>query len=183
LATNYSIVRIRKRSFEIRIKPMMRVIIWIVFSTLVLLTSCDRAPATTIVDQPLSPSPNPTAEDSPENPVPTSTIALTRPPWQNVNAFSDPSQPINVKVGEEFSIGFYTAERLGYRWDESHDVAVLNLKEKAQVIYQYPDTPVTADATWFLYQATEIGQTQIVFKYYGIGIQAGYTKVVNIVIN
>ena len=48
-------------------------------------------------------------------------IQVTQPPWTNVEVFSDTTQTIDVKVGEEFAFGFNAAPPLNLSWDEKHD--------------------------------------------------------------
>ena len=90
-------------------------------------------------------------------------IQVTQPPWINVEVFSDTTQTIDVKVGEEFAFGFNTAPPLNLSWDEKHDENMLSLVDEDEVSLQpyYPSDAIT----WFLYQALQPGETQITFTY------------------
>ena len=88
---------------------------------------------------------------------------VTQPPWIDVNVYSDTTQPIEVKVGEEFTFGFNTAPPLNLSWDEKHDDKMLSLVDSDEVSLQ-PNYPSNA-TTWFLYQALQPGETKITFTY------------------
>ena len=88
---------------------------------------------------------------------------VTQPPWIDVNVYSDTTQPIEVKVGEEFAFGFNTAPPLNLSWDEKHAETMLSLVDEDEVSLQ-PYYPSNA-TTWFLYQALQPGETQIIFTY------------------
>jgi len=88
---------------------------------------------------------------------------ITQPPWTDVNVYSDTTQTIEVKVGEEFTFGFNTAPPLNLSWGEKHDDKMLSLVDSDEVSLQ-PNYPSNA-TTWFLYQAIQPGETQITFTY------------------
>ena len=88
---------------------------------------------------------------------------ITQPPWTNVDVYSDTTQTIEVKVGEEFTFGFNTAPPLNLSWDEKHDDKMLSLVDSDEVSLQ-PNYPGNA-TTWFLYKALQPGETQITFTY------------------
>jgi len=88
---------------------------------------------------------------------------ITQPPWTNVDVYSDTTQTIEVKVGEEFTFGFNTAPPLNLSWDEKHDDKMLSLVDSDEVSLQ-PNYPSNA-TTWFLYKALQPGETQITFTY------------------
>jgi len=88
---------------------------------------------------------------------------ITQPPWTDVNVYSDTTQTIEVKVGEEFTFGFNTAPPLNLSWDEKHDDKMLSLVDSDEVSLQ-PNYPSNA-TTWFLYKALQPGETQITFTY------------------
>ena len=88
---------------------------------------------------------------------------ITQPPWTDVNVYSDTTQTIEVKVGEEFTFGFNTAPPLNLSWDEKHDDKMLSLVDSDEVSLQ-PNYPSNA-TTWFLYKALQPGETQVTFTY------------------
>jgi uncharacterized delta-60 repeat protein len=90
-------------------------------------------------------------------------IQVTQPPWTNVEIYSDTTQTIDVKVGEEFGFGFNAAPPLNMNWDEEHDETLLSLVDEDEISLQ-PYYPSNA-TTWFLYQALQPGETQITFTY------------------
>jgi predicted secreted protein len=88
---------------------------------------------------------------------------MTQAPWPNIQIYSDTTQTIKVKVGDEFGFGFDTASPLGLSWKEQHDGSMLALLdvEGISIKPQYPSN----QNTWFLFKALKPGKTRITFTY------------------
>jgi hypothetical protein len=83
----------------------------------------------------------------------------TAPPWPDITYYFDAKDAINVRVDEEFAVGFWTLTRLGLIWEETHDESLIALEQKT---YTFTDSK---GITWFRYQALKQGATEIRLRY------------------
>lgn len=105
---------------------------------------------------------------------------LLLPPWVDVSYYYDANQTIDVKVGEEFSIGLDAFVRGGNVWKQTHDEGILTVVDTEVVVPEpYPLSGGNGTA-WFLFKALRAGKTQITFVYYNAGDQFRDQKVFNI---
>jgi len=88
---------------------------------------------------------------------------LSPPLWVNVSYYYDANQTINVKVGEEFTIGLDTHPRLGWYWEMHHDENMISLVDYKGLAYPLAYDPCS---DWFLFKALQAGKTQITFTHY-----------------
>jgi len=82
-------------------------------------------------------------------------------PWPDVLVYTDVTQVIKIKAGNEFAFGFETGTRLGLGWDETHDDNLVSLENRELVMDQ---TGISGN-TWFLFKALKPGETRITFIY------------------
>ena len=87
---------------------------------------------------------------------------MTQCPWTDVSVYSDPSETIKIKTGDEFAFGFDTAERVGLSWDETHDETMVSLLDKEYIM---PQPYSVSGKTWFLFKALKTGSSQVTFTY------------------
>ncbi len=83
----------------------------------------------------------------------------TQSPWPDVPIFSDPTQVIQTKTGEEFAIRFDTFTRGGQSWEETHEADFVS-RLGTELIMSQSDINGT---TWFRFKALKPGKTQISF--------------------
>lgn len=82
--------------------------------------------------------------------------------------YSDPAQPIEIKVGEPFGIKLKSNPTTGYGWQESHDQSAVQLIDKTFA----SDTPVSTPpivgaggAEIFRFKTLKAGETTITLVY------------------
>jgi hypothetical protein len=73
-----------------------------------------------------TPAPTPVTIPTP-TPAALSTPAPPRPPWPNVDIYTDMEKTITTSVNQEFAIALYSNPRLGTNWYETHDGNMLAL--------------------------------------------------------
>lgn len=103
---------------------------------------------------------------------------LTQSPYPNIPVYTDMSQTIQIKVGDELAFGFDTFAPGGLSWNENHDDTRLSLEDEQGISLQ-PNYP-SNDNTWFLFKALKAGKTRITFTYSQGSSHVNDQKVFNI---
>lgn len=91
---------------------------------------------------------------------------------------------IDVKVGDEFGVGYVVLGDYFIYFTESHNSDLVVLLDKQEITYQeQPEQPMEDNfVSWYLFKATNTGNTQITVNYFQHLAITPIPKVYNITI-